>query len=141
MGQLTQRVVLIHELGQLGGTEEFLHGSGHRFDVDQRLGRNSLQILGGHTLPDNSLQTGKTDPVLVLQQLTDCTDTTVAQMVDVVLAADAILQMHVIVNGSKNVFLGDMLRNELMDILVDCSLDILKILIFFQYFSQSRVVY
>ena len=35
MGQLTQRVVLVHELGQLGRTEEFLDSSLDRFDVDQ----------------------------------------------------------------------------------------------------------
>ena len=38
MGQLTQRVVLIHELGQLGGTEELLYRGCHRLDIDQRLG-------------------------------------------------------------------------------------------------------
>ena len=32
--QLTQRVVLIHKLGQLGGTEEFLDSSRHRLNVD-----------------------------------------------------------------------------------------------------------
>ena len=35
MGQLTQRVVLIHELGQLGRTEEFLDCRLDRLDIDQ----------------------------------------------------------------------------------------------------------
>ena len=38
MCQLTERVVLIHKLGQLGRTEELLHGSLYRFNVDQHLG-------------------------------------------------------------------------------------------------------
>ncbi len=70
--------------------------------------------MSGHTLTDNSFQSGKTDSVLVLKQLADCTDTTVAQMVDVVFITQTVLQMHVIVNGSQDIFLGDMLRNQLM---------------------------
>ena len=34
VGQLRQRVVLVHELGQLGASEELLHRSRHRLDVD-----------------------------------------------------------------------------------------------------------
>ena len=116
MSQLTQRVVLIHELGQLGRSEELLHCCGNRLDVDQGLRGNAIQILGGHTLTNNSLHTGKTDTVLVLKQLTDRTDTTVAQMVDIVVITDAVLQMHVIVDGSNDIFLCDMLRNQLMDV-------------------------
>ena len=72
-------------------------------------------ILGGHTLPNDSLQSGKTDAVLVLKQLTYGTDTTVAQMVDIVVVSDAVLQMHVIVDGSDDILFRDMLRNQLMD--------------------------
>ena len=37
MSQLAQRVVLIHELRQLGRSEELFHSSCYRLDVDQRL--------------------------------------------------------------------------------------------------------
>ena len=37
MCQLTQRVVLIHELGQLRRTEEFFHCCSYRFDINQGL--------------------------------------------------------------------------------------------------------
>ncbi len=40
-------------------------------------------------------------------------------MVDIVIIADAILQMDVIVNGSQNVFLCNMLRNQFVYILAD----------------------
>ena len=119
VGQLTQRVVLIHKLGQLGGSEELLHRSGHRLDIDQGLGRDTLQILGGHSLADHSLQSGQTDPVLVLQKLAHSTDTAVAQVVDVVVISKSILQMHIIVNGSKDIFLCNMLRNQVVDIPLD----------------------
>jgi hypothetical protein len=89
MCQLAQRVVLIHKLGQLGGSEELLHRRSDRLDIDQALGRNALLILRGHTLPDHTLQPGKTDAVLVLQQFTNSTDPAVAQMVDVVIMPDA----------------------------------------------------
>ena len=140
--QLAQRVVLIHELRQLGRSEEFLNCSLYGLDVDQNLRRNLLCIMSGHTLTNNSFQSGKTDSVLVLQQFADRTDTAVAQMVDVVFVTDAVLQMHVIVNGSQNIFLGDMLRNQLVHILADCfckRFGILRIL--FQNLCQYRIVY
>ena len=56
MSQLTQRVVLIHELRQLRRTEEFFYSSGYRFDVDQRLWRNTLRILCCHSFTNNTLQ-------------------------------------------------------------------------------------
>ena len=34
VGQLSQRVVLIHELGQLGASEKLLHSSRHRLNID-----------------------------------------------------------------------------------------------------------
>ena len=73
-------------------------------------------ILCCHTLTYHSFHSGKTDSVLVLKQLTYSTDTTVAQMVDIIIISNAILQMHIVVNGSKDIFLGDMLRNQIMDI-------------------------
>ena len=55
--------------------------------------------------------------------------------------ADAVLQMHVIVNRSKNIFFCDMLRNQLMDIFVDRILNIFFAGVFFQYFLQYRIIY
>ena len=110
MGQLSQRIVLIHELGQLGRTKELLHGCCHRLDIDQGLGRDPLRILCGHAFPHHSLQTGETDPVLILEQFADRTNPAVAEMVNVILVSHAVLQMHVIVNGCQNVILCNMLR-------------------------------
>ena len=112
MCQLTQGVILIHELGQLGRTEELLHRCSHGLYVDQGLRRNIVIVMRRHTLTDYSLHSGKTDTVLVLQKLTHRTDTSVAQMVNIVIVAQTILQMHIIVDGSKNVFLGNVLGNK-----------------------------
>ena len=43
---------------------------------------------------DNTFQSGKTDSILVLEQFVTASDTAVAQMVDIVFVADAILQMY-----------------------------------------------
>ena len=104
-------------------------------------GEMPSMILGGHTLTNHSLQSGKTDAVLVLKQLTDGTDTTVAQMVDIVVIADAVLQMHVIVDGSNDILLRDMLRNQLMDAVMDGFFDGIQIVIFFQNFFKYRIIY
>ncbi len=141
VGQLTQRIVLIHKLGQLGGSEELLHRRRHRLDVDQRLGGNSLQILGGHPLPYHTLQPGQADAVLVLKKLAHGTDTPVAQMVDIIIISDAVLQVNIIVNRSQYILFCNMLRDQVMDIPLHSRLDILDIVIFFQYFFKYRVVY
>ena len=62
-------------------------------------------------------------------------------MVDIVIMSDSVFQMHIVVDGSKDVFLCDMLRNKVMDISLDSSFDILKIIIFFQNLFEYRIVY
>ena len=142
VGQLTQRVILIHKLRQLGRSEEFLHCCGYGFDIDQRLGRDLLSIVCGHTLAYHSLHSGQTDTILVLQQFTYRTDTSVAQMIDIVIIAQTILQMHVIVNGSQNIFLGNMLGYQFMYILLDRFCQLLGIIAeLFQDLCQNRIIY
>ena len=40
-------------------------------------------------------------------------------MVDIIRIADAAFQMHVVVDGSDDIFLRNMLRNQVMDISAD----------------------
>ena len=51
MRQLAKRVVLIHELGQLGGAEELLDGGGDGPDIDEGLGGDHVQVLGWSSAP------------------------------------------------------------------------------------------
>ncbi len=141
---LRQRVVLVHELRQLGASEEFLHGSLHRLDIDQRLRRNLLvRIMCRHALADHPLQPRQTDAVLVLQELSNRTDAAVPQVVNVIVVSDAIFQMHVIVHGGKDILLGDVLGNELMYALLQrirqC-LRVLVVLVFDQDIAESRII-
>ena len=64
VGQARQRVVLVHELAELRGAEELLHRGHHRADVDQRLRRDGLDVLGGHALAHDPLHaaTGRPAP-------------------------------------------------------------------------------
>ena len=97
MGKLCQRVVLVHELGQLAAAEEFLNRSYDRTDINQSLRRNSLGILNSHALLNHTLHTGQADTELVLQQLAYAAHTTVAQMVNIIAGAEAIHQIKQIV--------------------------------------------
>jgi len=84
MAQARERVVLVHELRELAGAEELLDRSHDRPDVDQRLRRDRLDVLGGHPLTHDALHAGQSDADLILDQLADRTDATVAEVVDVV---------------------------------------------------------
>ena len=84
VGHAGQRVVLIHELAQLGGSEELLDGGVDRADVDQGLRGDGLRVLGGHPLADHALHTAQAGAQLVLDQLAHLTDAAVAEVVDVV---------------------------------------------------------
>ncbi len=107
MCQLCQWIILVHKLGQLGTSEEFLYCCCYRFDVNEGLWCNAIHILSSHTFTNHSLHTGQTDAVLILKQLAYCTNSAVAQMIDVIRSADLLLQMHIIVNRSKNIFFGN----------------------------------
>ncbi len=67
-----------------------------------------------HALADHALQSGQTDAVLVLKELAHTADPAVAQVVDIVIRADAVLYMHVVVDRRDDILLGDMLGHKLV---------------------------
>ena len=143
--QLAERVVLVHKLGQLGGAEKLLDRRLHRLDIDQRLRRQILvRIMRRHALAHHSLRAGEADAVLILQKLSHRADAAVAQMVDIVVASDLILEMHIVVNGSENVLFGNMLGDQLVNTLAERirqSLRILVVLIADQDLTQRGIVH
>ena len=84
VGQLSQRVGLVHELAQGAGAEELLDGGGDGTDVDEALGGDHVQVLDGHALPDDPLHPAEADAELVLQQLAHAAHAAVAKVVNVV---------------------------------------------------------
>ena len=84
MCQTCKRVVLIHELRKLAGSEKLLDRSNNRANVDQRLRRNRFDVLRGHAFADHTFHTRQTGAHLVLNQFTNRADTAVTKVVDVV---------------------------------------------------------
>ena len=110
--QLSQRVVVVHELGQLGGTEELLDRRGNRADVDELLRLDLRLILHAHALAHDALQAGQADADLVLQQLAHRAQAAVAQVVDIVGGADAVGQAQQIADGGDDVVNQDVLGHQ-----------------------------
>ncbi len=90
--QLRERVGLIHELRELRRGEEFAHRRGNRAAVDELGGGDRFQIHHRHAVLDDALRAHKAHAVLVLHQLADGADAAVAQVVDVVGDAFAVVQ-------------------------------------------------
>ena len=116
VGQLGQRVGLIHKLAQRAGAEELLDGRRNGPDVNEALGRHHIQILDGHALADDPLHTGKADAELVLQQLTHAAQAAVAQMVDIVLGHKAVGQRVHIVDGREDIVHDDVLGRQIIGV-------------------------
>ena len=84
VGYLGQRVRLIHELRQRVGTEERIDNARDSLGVDQVSRREHLIVADVHALTNRTAHTGQTDRELVRQLLTNGTDTTVRQVIDII---------------------------------------------------------
>ena len=84
VGQLGQRVGLVHELRELGRAEELLDHRRDRLGVDQVVRHQVRDVGDRHPLLDRPLHAGEADAELVLQQLADRAHAAVAEVVDVV---------------------------------------------------------
>ena len=104
-----ERVRLVHELRQLRGAEELLDRRDHRPDVDERLRRDRLDVLGRHALAHDALHAAEADAQLVLDELADRAHPAVAEVVDVVgeVAGVAVVQLHEVGDRREDVGLGE----------------------------------
>ena len=109
VGEARERVRLVHELRELRRTEELLDRRDHGPDVDERLGRDRLDVLGRHALTHDALHTAQPDTQLVLDQLADRAHPAVAEVVDVVgeVAGVAVVELHQVGDGREDVGLGE----------------------------------
>src|SRR5712691_279946 len=97
VGDLAERVRLVHELAELAGPEELADGGHDRLGVDEVVGHGRGHLLvDAHLLLDGALHPDEADAELVLEQLADAADPAIAEMVDVVhvLRAPAELQQE-----------------------------------------------
>ncbi len=84
MVHLSQRVHLVHELRELGATEELAHSSDNRTDVDQCVRCSTLRILYRHTLLHHTLHPQQPHSELVLDKLSHRSHTPVPKVVYVI---------------------------------------------------------
>ncbi len=103
MGDFRQRVGLVHELRQLRRAKEFTHRSHNRLRIDQVVRHDRVDIDRGHALLDGALHAHQTDAIVVLHQLTDRADAAVAEVVDIVDFALAVLEVEDDLHDADNV--------------------------------------
>ena len=103
---LGQRVGLVHELRELRGAEELAHRRRRRLGVDQIVRHHRIDLDRAHALADRPLHAQQADPVLVLHQLADRAHPAVAEMVDVVDLAAAVLELDQHLEDRQDVLLA-----------------------------------
>ena len=105
---LGERVGLVHELRELRAAEVLLDHRADRLGVDEVVRHERVDLLRhAHALLDGALHADQTDAVLVLHQLADRAHAAVAEVVDVVDRAAAVLELDQVPDR-----LEDVLRRE-----------------------------
>ena len=109
VGELSQRVRLVHELAQLAGAEELLDRRHQGLGIDQLCGGQRIGFSDGHPFLDDPLETVQTHTNLVLQEFTHGTHAAVAEVVDVIEAGAANIQLQVdqVIEGGEHVLMGE----------------------------------
>ena len=125
VGDLGERVGLVHELRELRGAEELADGGHHRLGVDEvvRHGRRHL-LVDRHLFLDGAFHADQADAELVLHQLADGADAAVAEMIDVVDGADVLAQLEQVADGPVEVLGGEGALVEAGGVLVLVELDV-----------------
>ena len=135
--QLSERVRLVHELGQRARSEELLDRRGDGADVDEALRGDDVEILDRHALANDALHTGKTDAELILQQLAHAAQTAVAEVVDIVLIDDAVRQRVHVVDGGEDIVDQNVLGDEAVGVVADSFLELLAAVLLEQLLEHA----
>ena len=124
VGQLCQRVNLVHELGELAAAEEVAHHGAEGLRVDELAGGDIAAggIAQGHALLHQTLGAGKTHAALVGDKLTHGAHAAVAQVVNIIHLTFTMSQAQQVLKGSQEVHRLDeaaILRHVQTELLVD----------------------
>mgnify|MGYP001455133985 CR=1 FL=1 len=84
VGDFRERIILVHELGELAGAEELLHGRRHRLRVDHLLGHEALGFRQSESLFDGPFDPYEADAKRVLCHLANAAHTPITEMVNVI---------------------------------------------------------
>ena len=85
-----------------------------RGEVPKGSGRHLVNLVDAHLFPYALFEACKADSELVLEQLADRADSSVAEVVDVVQRADAVGNAVKVVDGRENIVACDVLGNQLI---------------------------
>src|SRR3990172_6518642 len=104
VGNLGERVGLVHELRQLGRAEELADRSHYRFGIDEVMRHGGCHLLiDAHLLFNGALHPNQTDSELVLQELTYRAHSTVAEVIDVIHRSHALLQLQEVLDDLEEI--------------------------------------
>ena len=123
MGHFGERVGLVHELRQLRGAEELAHRGDRRLGVDQVVRHHRRHVDRAHPLLHRALHAQQADAILVLEQLADRADAAVAEIVDVVDLALAVLEVDQGLDHRDDVLLAQG-RDGVLDVEVEAHVEL-----------------
>ncbi len=123
VGHLGQRVGLVHELRQLRRAEELAHRGHRRLGVDQVVGHDGRHVDRAHPLLHRALHAEQSDPILVLEQLADRAHPAVAEIVDIVDLALAVLEVDEGLDHGDDVLLAKG-RHRVLDLEVEAHVEL-----------------
>ena len=103
---LGQRVRLVHELGQLVGSEERIDHGRQCLCVDQIYRCKHFVVTNVHTLTDGTCHTCQTYAKLLGQLLPNGSNTTVGQVIDIINLRFGVDQLDQIFNNGDDIFFG-----------------------------------
>ena len=106
VGDLGERVRLVHELRELRGAEELAHRRRRRLRVDEILRHDRVDLDRRHALLDRALHAQQADAILIFHQLADRAHAPVAEVIDVVDLAAAVAQRHQRLDDRQDVLLA-----------------------------------
>src|ERR1043165_2372876 len=122
---LGERVRLVHELRQLRRAEELLDRGDDRLGVDEVVRHRGVDVLmHRHLFLDGALHAHQADAELVLQELAGRAHAAVAEVVDVVDAADVLAQAEQVVDDDEEVLGAHrLLRHRRVEVELDVELE------------------
>src|SRR5258708_12742448 len=94
MPNFGESIGLIHELRKLTATKEFLHGCYDRAYIDKCIGSGLPWLLDTHALLDNTLHTQQSNTKLGLDEFANTAHAAIAEVVDVIFAPMAVVQLN-----------------------------------------------
>ena len=106
MRDLGQRIVLIHELRKLTGTEKFLDRGGDGFGIDNVLRHQAFAFNHAKPLTHGTLYTHQADAENVFSHLTHTTNTAVTKVIYVIDSTITISDIDQHAQHVQDIFLG-----------------------------------